>query len=129
MLVDEVLITVLGFWNAGGGTLLIGVGDDGQILGIERDLRAKGGADKLIRWISGKLNTVLGNAAASMIQVRLVNHSEMQLLCITTPKGRKPIWPVAGMKGKEHILYVRQAAGTQAMSGREASQYERDRWS
>ena len=35
---EVILKTVAGFWNAEGGTLLVGVSDDGSVLGLDADL-------------------------------------------------------------------------------------------
>lgn len=43
---DVVVKTIAAFANGQGGTLLIGVDDNGNILGLEGDFRALGGADK-----------------------------------------------------------------------------------
>jgi len=44
---EEVIIkTVAAFTNSDGGTLLIGVDDDGNVLGLENDYAALGNADK-----------------------------------------------------------------------------------
>jgi hypothetical protein len=44
---EEVIMkTVAAFANSQGGTLLIGVGDDGEVLGLEPDYHSLGGADR-----------------------------------------------------------------------------------
>ncbi len=43
---DVVVKTVAAFANAQGGTLLIGINDDGEILGLEGDYHSLGGADR-----------------------------------------------------------------------------------
>lgn len=40
---EVILKTVTGFWNAEGGTLLIGVEDDGNVYGLEADYKTLGG--------------------------------------------------------------------------------------
>jgi hypothetical protein len=43
---EVALKSIAAFANRGGGTLLIGVSDDGAILGLENDYKALGGANK-----------------------------------------------------------------------------------
>ena len=41
VITESVLKTVAGFFNSGGGTLVVGIADDGEILGIQPDLDQK----------------------------------------------------------------------------------------
>lgn len=62
-----VIKTVAGLANAAGGTLLIGVDDDGNALGLEGDfgLTRKGDADGFQLWLTDLLGNAIGKPAAS----------------------------------------------------------------
>ena len=67
-----VLKSVAGFMNNRGGTLLVGVGDDGRVLGIEEDFRVTGGKHSTDDWglrLGEVLNRTLGKAAATDVHV------------------------------------------------------------
>jgi hypothetical protein len=65
--------TVCGLLNHEGGTLLIGVADDGQVLGIEPDLRTlgpKGNADGYELHLRQLLDTSLSAVTAQTVRIR-----------------------------------------------------------
>jgi hypothetical protein len=68
---DEVVITVAGFMNAGGGTLLIGVEDDGTIHGLESDYSVVPGRsrDGFQLWLRTLLAERIGKAQTADVGV------------------------------------------------------------
>ncbi len=73
---DVVIKTIAGFANAGGGTLLIGVADDGTVKGLERDYQCLGGnRDKLELHLTNLLGKHFGSAfRAARIGVTFPQH-------------------------------------------------------
>ena len=73
---DVVVKTIAGFANGGGGTLLIGVADDGTVKGLERDYACLGGnRDKLELHLTNLLGKHFGSAfRASRIGVSFPQH-------------------------------------------------------
>ena len=63
--------SVAGFANSSGGTLLIGVDDAGQVLGLDHDLKlVKGGdLDRYELWLHDLLERCLGRGALRYIEV------------------------------------------------------------
>jgi len=84
---DEYLKWICGFANAQGGTIFIGVNDDGSVCGVE-------GAKKLMEDIPNKVRDVLG----IVVDVNLHEQDELQYLEIVT--GAYP-YPVS-YKGEYH---------------------------
>ncbi|HEV8529334.1 MAG TPA: protease Lon-related BREX system protein BrxL [Actinomycetes bacterium] len=58
-----VVKTVAGFMNAHGGTLLVGVGDHGQVVGLDHDLKTLGRRDHdgYENWLTTLFETSIGN--------------------------------------------------------------------
>lgn len=56
---DQVHIAICAMLNSNGGDLLVGVDDDMNILGLEKDIARFGNLDKLISAIEGPLGTTL----------------------------------------------------------------------
>ena len=122
-----VLKTLAGYMNGTGGTLLIGVADDGSIVGLERDYQtlkkpdSDGFEQVLMTAIAGKL----GGDACHAVQV--VFHSlENKEVCrvITAPAHR----PVYVRDGDNPRLYVRTGVSTRELNVQEAINYTAARW-
>ena len=62
---DAVVKTVAGFLNTDGGTLLIGVGPDGEVVGLDHDYAAGQAAngDGFVNWLTTHLINALGHTA------------------------------------------------------------------
>lgn len=81
-----ILKTVAGFMNLEGGTLLIGVNDDGSIYGLEADyatLTSKGNRDGYELFLTQLLETNMSGAAASLVRISFDarhNNSTRQLV-------------------------------------------------
>src|SRR5581483_1132608 len=87
--------TVCGLLNHEGGTLLIGVADDGQILGIEPDLRtlgAKGTPDGYELHLRQLLDTSLSIVTAQTIRIRFHTKQGRQLCAVTVAASAKPVF-------------------------------------
>jgi hypothetical protein len=63
------LKTIAAFLNTNGGTLLIGVADDGRIVGIEQDGFST--SDRFLQHLSNKILSALGEVAASYVESRI----------------------------------------------------------
>ena len=64
--------TIAAFMNSEGGTLLIGVEDDGNILGLDKDLSLLGGSeDKFQQMLVNLISDEIGPALSHYHRVRL----------------------------------------------------------
>ena len=111
------LKTIAGFLNADGGTLLIGVSDSSEIMGIERDKRAMGRADndrfqlKIRDTISGQNSrftpAVLGNVEISFEELnkRVICRIDVQSL------------PASEIQHFDHKVYFRDGNRTIELTG------------
>ena len=70
---DAVVKTVAGFLNTDGGTLLIGVGPDRQVVGLDYDYpRVKPpNGDGFVNWLTTHLNNAIGHAAVMRTRARI----------------------------------------------------------
>ena len=91
---DVIMKTVAAFANSQGGTLLIGVDDDGSILGLEHDYLSLGGVDrdKFELHLRNLLNEQFGTAVVtSKIQIMFHEVDEKEVcqldvgVCQRTP--------------------------------------------
>jgi len=122
-----VLKSLAGFLNGSGGTLLIGVADNGQVLGLEADYKTlkRQDRDGFDQALMTAIATQLGGDLAPSLQ--LVFHSfKGQEVCrvIVSPAPR----PVFLEQGGNPKLYLRAGAATRELNVKEAIGYQATRW-
>jgi len=122
-----VLKTLAGYMNTHGGTLLIGVADDGSIVGLEKDYSAlkKPDRDGFEQVLMTSVASKLGGDSCQFVQA--VFHSvEGKDVCraIVSPAQR----PVYVRDGETPKLYVRTGVSTRELNVQEAIDYTVTRW-
>ena len=122
-----ILKTIAGFMNGNGGTLLIGVSDDGAITGLKPDytLLKKPDADGFEQALITVVSTHLG---ADLCQhLCIVFHTiEGEDICrIIIRSAPRPVY--LNREGGPR-LYLRTGAGTRDMNIQEATEYIKGRW-
>lgn len=129
----EVVIakTVAGFLNAAGGTLLIGVADDGSLVGLDHDLSVMKAPDldRYELWISDHLERCLGKPAVAQVRVvfDLVAKSHVCRLDIASSPDPVFLDTPGGERGAD--MWVRMGNSTRKLRTDEAIEYSRNRWS
>jgi predicted HTH transcriptional regulator len=122
-----VLKTLAGYMNGNGGTLLIGVADDGKILGLQHDYETlkKPDRDGFEQVLMTAVATKLGGDACRSVQT-VFSQSEDKDVCrvIVTPAHR----PVYVKDGENPKLYVRTGVSTRELNVQEAINYTSARW-
>lgn len=121
---DAVLKSVAGFLNAGGGTLLVGVKDDGSLLGIGPDMQLfRNDIDRFERWVVGDfLGARIGHEIVQMSvkcdfpRVRGVQIGRIEV------KSHHEIVFVDDLK-----LFLRTGNQTRQLTGREIAQFAMQR--
>jgi len=122
-----ILKTLAGYMNGAGGTLLIGVADDGTILGLDQDYKTlkKQDRDGFEQALMTAVATKLGADACQ--SVHIVFHSlENREVCrvMVAPMDR----PVYVKDGDAPKLYVRTGVLTRELNVQEAVDYTSSRW-
>ena len=120
---EGIIKTVAAFLNTEGGTLAIGISDDGDILGIQPDLDFKRqDIDGYQNWLSTLLMSSIGDAAvAKYVNIRFES-SEDNLVClIDVLASPAPVYADT-VKGKD-VFYVRVGNTTRALTGQEMVLY------
>lgn len=127
---DVVIKTLAAFANRQGGTLLIGVADDGSVPGIAADLGTFGGsADKLELHLTNLLANHFGQAfKAAKIGVSFPRVGETIVCRVDIQRSRTPVWvKLADRSGTvTERLYVRSGNSSQELSPSQAAAYERE---
>lgn len=129
----SVLKSVAGFMNNSGGTLLVGVADDGAIVGIEEDypfLGSKRNTDGWELWLVDLLTRSLGKAAATDVSLGYGEMGGLTVARIDVGPAARPVF-ASGKNGKGDVkeaFLVRISSSTQQLTGPEAHDYQRKRW-
>ena len=123
-----VLKTVAAFLNTEGGDLLIGVADDGAIVGIERDQLEND--DKFMRHLAQVVRNGLGDRAGTCIDPK-AQIVEGRTVCVVSCQ-RSPESVFLKWKGLETSpegdFFVRSGPGTVKLSPDSAKEYIRTRF-
>lgn len=123
-----VLKTLAGFFNSHvGGTLLIGVADNGEIIGLEKDYQTLKRPDKdgFEQAVMTAISAQLGADLCPFVHV-LFHVIENRDVCriIITPALR----PVFLTQGNAPKFFVRTGGGTRDLNIQEALEYVAGRW-
>lgn len=91
---DVVVKTIAAFANHRGGTLLVGVTDDGEVTGLESDLASLGGSrDKFELHLTNLLNARFSQAfKAGRVQVSFPTKDENLVCRIDVQRSRSPVY-------------------------------------
>ena len=122
-----ILKTIAGFMNNRGGTLLIGVADDGKIIGLEKDyqnLKKKdrdGFEQAIFTAISTKLGTDLSNYLHVIFHSK-GNNDICRLIIMPAPR------PVFIKQEGNPKFYIRAGVSTRELNIEEATKYIDNRW-
>ena len=124
-----VVKSVAGFMNGLGGTLLIGVTDAGEIVGIEKDIKTLGSKqsrDGFELWLTGLLDNMLGPTATSNVSLTFERFDAATVCRIEVERGKGPTF-VRGGKG-DADLYVRLNNSTRLLNTADALEYVGSHW-
>lgn len=114
----SVIKTLAGFLNRDGGTLVIGVADDGTSLGIEIDKFKS--EDKMTLHLVQLIKSRMGHTAVTMIHIdygTYQDHRIMRVVCDPSPS------PIYVKDGNEEHFYVRMGPSTDKLPTSEIQDY------
>lgn len=120
---EAVIKTVAAFLNTQGGTLAIGISDDGDVVGIQPDLDYKRlDLDGFQNWLSTLLMSSIGQApVAKHASVRFETVGDHVVCLVDVSPSSAPVYADT-VKGKE-VFYVRVGNTTRILSGAEMVDY------
>ncbi len=126
-LVFVILKTIAGFMNNNGGTLLIGVNDDGKIIGLDKDYQnlKKQDRDGFEQSIFTAVSTNLGTDLSNYIHVifhTIDNNDICRLIIMPAPR------PVFVKQEGCTKFYIRTGVSTRELNIEEATKFIADRW-
>ena len=124
-----VVKTIAAFMNTHGGTLLIGVDDQGRPVGIEADYPLVKGRDRdgWELYLTAAIKNTLGTIAATDLSVRFCEIDGRTVARLDVRPGAEPVF--AARKGEARkVFFARLNNSTEELSGPELLQYRQKQW-
>lgn len=125
--------TVAGFLNSDGGTLLIGVNDAGEAIGLVNDFSTVKApdTDRYELWLRDFLSTTLGQNASALPAIDFtpftVDGVDTHVCRLVCPASPRPVYLRAPKSGLSE-LWVRTGNSTRLLKVDEAIDYVMHRW-
>jgi hypothetical protein len=125
------LKTIAGFMNTSGGSLLIGIEDNKNVLGLDIDFNSFGKKTDLLdefqKHLDNLIENYLGNSAYSLLELYFPE-IEGKTVCRIDVKFKKngPIY--LKNKGGTEEFFIRRAASTKALKPSEIIGYKENYW-
>lgn len=130
---DVIMKTVAAFANSQGGILLIGVADDGEVIGLEHDYHSLGGVDrdKFELHLRNLLNQQFGTGfVTSKVVIKFHEVNDKEVCQIETSPAKEPV--IVTMKDKNgqsvEKFYARSGNSSQEITLGEMSAYIKERF-
>ncbi|WP_404862916.1 type ISP restriction/modification enzyme [Georhizobium sp. MAB10] len=124
------LKTIVAFLNSGKGSLVIGVSDEKEIVGLEPDFSAMSPDKRTKEWFQQTLvnliNEQIGSEFAPFYEVRFATH-EQKLVAIVDVRERAPK-PAYLKDGGTQEFYVRTSNLTKQLKNEETDRYISTHW-
>lgn len=117
------LKTIAGFLNANGGTLLIGVADDGEVLGIEED--GFPNEDKMGLHLVNLIKDRIGDVFLPYVHPHFEDQVGERVLAIRCERGPKAAFV---KDGNQQRFFVRGGNATAELAGNSITDYVRQRF-
>jgi len=114
------LKTIVGFLNSDGGTLLIGVTDDGAVNGIEEDFYKS--SDKYLLHFKNAINLKIGSGTYPLIDYDIYSVSNKSVLRVDCKPSTEPCY------FEEKEFYVRTNPATDRLEGKKQNEYIKRRF-
>lgn len=123
-----VLKTIASFLNADGGTLLIGVNDEGKAVGLANDYKTltKKNRDGFENHLTMLVKTQIGLPFAKYVGVSFEVIDDNDICIVSVKEGHKPAYVQNGDKKED--FFVRVGNSTQPFSMSETEEYIKTHW-
>jgi hypothetical protein len=126
---QRIVETVAGFMNSEGGTLLIGVDDDGRPVGLDEDLKLmqKPDHDRYQLWLTDLIANQLGKPAAAAANVTFDEVDGEDVCMVVARAAPAPVF-VRPPKSTADEFHLRVQNSTRQLTFQEYEAYRAQRW-
>lgn len=116
------LKTIVAFLNSNGGRLLVGVDDDGNVLGYEND--GFENEDKFLLHVNNRIQQHIGLEFASCIRYALAPLEQTKILVVECTASEEPAFLI---NGSNESFFIRTGPGSRKLSPRQTLAYLSER--
>ena len=116
------LKTIIAFLNTDGGVLLVGIEDNGNILGLKPDQFPN--SDKYLLHVNNLIRDRVGVEASQHIRFELKPLDGKEILCIQCLPSPEPVFL---KNDKDEEFYIRMGPGSRKLTSRETLRYVNER--
>ncbi len=123
----SVIKTIAAFLNSQGGTLVIGVEDDGSVLGLDRDLAlVNQSRDRFERLLVDLISESIGVAIVQCYRIRFEDVEDKSVCIIDVERSPEPVF--VKESGKEKMFYIRAGNTSRCLDSEETHKYIEMHW-
>jgi type I restriction enzyme R subunit len=125
---DAVVKSIAGFLNTDGGTLVLGVDNDGQVVGLTHDLPLvkPQSPDGLVNWLTTHLVKALQHTPVMRTRARIDQLREAEVCRVDVARSSAPVTAV--MSDGREAFWVRMNNSTRELPEREVEKYVHEHW-
>ena len=123
--------TVCGFLNSEGGSLFIGVSDDGEVRGLTEDMKTLGSKpdrDGYELFLRQHLDNALSIQTATVVSIYFETIAEQEICSGTVGASGKPVFAKPTNTSIPTEFWVRVGNATKQLHGDDMVQYQSDHW-
>jgi hypothetical protein len=128
----SVLKTIAAFLNSEGGTLLVGVDDDGNILGLDDDYstfgKDKNHQDEWVKHFDNITSHAFGNALMGNIKLEFATLEEKAVAIIDVKASTSHVFMKNKADSNRKQFYIRRNGSTVEITDEEILAYVKQRW-
>ena len=116
---ESALKTIVAFLNSDGGTLIVGVSDDGGISGLEAEIEKfyKGIDDGFLKHVKNSIKNRIGEQYYPFVSYAMLEIGGSKVLVFDCTSSNTPCFL------DENVFYVRTNPATDKLEGRKLSEY------
>ena len=122
---QSTLKTIAAFLNSQGGTLLLGVEDDGNIYGLDRDFALVKSRDGFEQLLVSLITGTMGSAIAPCYRIRFEDVGAKTVCVVAVERFSEPVF-LKSEKGK--VFYVRIGNTSRTLDHEETLKYVEANW-
>ena len=130
-MINPITKAVCGFLNAEGGTLLIGVDDNGKLLGLEKDMKTlgkKGNQDGYELFLRQHLDNYLSIQTAKVVRITFESIEEAVICKVSVTASGKPVFSKSIGGNNIDEFWVRIGNATKQLYGEDMMNYRSEHW-
>lgn len=124
---NPIIKTISAFMNSNGGSIIIGVNDSGDLLGLEKDIKrmSRGNEDRLLQHIVNVVSDRIGVRMSAKVHGRVEEIKGKKVLFLQIDSSPTPVF----YKNKEiKEFYIRSGVTTRLLDSSETYDYIRIHW-